>query len=96
MTKDMLLDFMTRFRLECHYRLDMVPGDIRELPIFMYKAAQESVIEDMTKEFNLNEEDVNTLKELANTFNKNLEETDHFTNTDDIITEQIKSGEFSK
>lgn len=95
MTKNMLLDFMTRFRLECHYRLDMVPGDIRELPIFMYKAAQESVIEDMTKEFDLNEEDVNILKGLTNAFNESLDETDHFTNTDDIITEKIKAGEFN-
>lgn len=92
--KELLTEYMTTFRLECHYRLDMVPGDIKELPIFMYKAAQQTVREQMIKEYNLNEEDIKSIDEVSEFFLNKLEETDHFTKTDDMTMKLIESGKF--
>lgn len=93
--QELLTEYMTNFRLECHYRLDMVPGDIEELPIFMYKAAQKAVRENMIRDYKLNEEDITSIDKLSEFFLNKLEETDHFTETDDMTMEAIKSGKFS-
>lgn len=94
--KELLTDYMTRFRLECHYRLDMVPGNIAELPIFMYTAAQEATRGAMKNELDLSKEDLEKIYKLEEFFLKTLEETDHYTQTDDIIVEAIEEGKFSK
>lgn len=94
--KKTLLDYMTNFRLECHYRLDMVPGDIKELPIFMYKAAHDSVREDMAKELNLTKEDAAVIDEVGAFFLETLQELDHYTKADDLIMDEINNGKFIK
>lgn len=93
--KDLLLDYMNRFRLECHYRLDMVPGNIKELPIFMYKAAHESARDDMGKELSLEQESLESIDRVGELFLEKLVELDHYGKADDMIVEAIKSGEFS-
>lgn len=94
--QDMLTEYMTNFRLECHYRLDMVPGDIKELPIFMYKAAQQTVRENMIKQYDLKESDIESIDKLSEFFLNKLEETDHFTETDDLTMKLIKDGKFDQ
>lgn len=94
--QQLLTEYMTNFRLECHYRLDMVPGDIKELPIFMYTAAQKAVRENMIRDYKLSEEDIKSIDELAEFFLNKLEETDHFTKTDDMTMKAIESGKFNK
>lgn len=93
--KDALLDYMARFRLECHYRLDMVPGDIKELPIFMYKGAQASVKESMVAELNLSDEDAAVIGKVGDFFLETLQELDHYTKTDDLIMKKINDGDFT-
>ena len=94
--KNMLIDYMTRFRLECHYRLDMVPGDIKELPIFMYSGAQDSVRENMIKQYNLADEDLSIIDSVANFFLEKLEELDHYGKADDLVMSKIDNDSFIK
>lgn len=94
--RNILLDYMTRFRLECHYRLDMVPGDIKELPIFMYKGAHESVKDSMVKELDLSQEDRESINEVGEFFLNKLQELDHYTKTDDMVMNEIHNGRFTK
>lgn len=94
--KELLIDYMSRFRLECHYRLDMVPGDIKELPMFMYTAAQEATKETMKKDLELDEEQLVLINRAEEFFLKTLQETDHYGETDDKIVEAIEEGQFSK
>lgn len=94
--KELLTDYMTRFRLECHYRLDMVPGNIAELPMFMYTAAQEATRETMKNELDLNKEDLEKIDRLGEFFLKTLQDTDHYAQTDDLTVAAIEEGKFSK
>ncbi len=93
---ELLTDYMKRFRLECHYRLDMVPPNIQELPIFMYTAAQEAAREDMKEQLDLNKEQLVIINRAEEFFLKTLKETDHFSETDDLIVKAIEEGKFSK
>ena len=93
--KQLLMDYMYNFRLECHFRLDMVPGDVSELPIFMYERAQESVVANMTKDLNLNEEQVNSINAVNNFFMGKLKELDHYSKADDLTMDKIEAGDFN-
>ena len=94
--KELLIDYMTRFRLECHYRLDMVPGNIAELPIFMYTAAQEATRETMKEELELNDDQLAVIDRAGEFFLKTLQERDHFGEADDLTIKGIEEGQFSK
>lgn len=92
--RQLLLDYMYNFRLECHFRLDMVPGDVSELPIFMYERASESVIDDMKETLNLNEEELEAIDKVKNFFINKLQELDHYTKADDLTVKKIEAGDF--
>ena len=94
--KQILQLYLDRFRLECHFRMDMVPGDIAELPIFMYKAAQESVIGDMKKELDLDEEKLSLLNRATEFFIEKLIEKDHYGKAEDMLVRGIETDQFSK
>ncbi len=94
--KQLLRDYMYNFRLECHFRLDMVPGDVSELPIFMYERAHDSVIENMKNTLNLNEEDIEAIEKLNKFFVDKLKEFDHYSKADDLTIKKIEAGDFDK
>lgn len=94
--KELLMDYISRFRLECHYRLDMVPGDIQELPIFMYTAAQEATRSTMKEQLELDNKQLGLIDTAAKFFIDTLQQTDHFGETDDLMVEAIEEGKFGK
>lgn len=93
--KQLLLDYMYHFRLECHFRLDMVPGDVSELPIFMYERAQASVVENMKNNLKLNEEQLQAIDNVNNFFMGKLKELDHYSKADDLTIAKIEAGDFN-
>lgn len=93
---DILLEYMINFRVECHFRLDMVPGSVADLPMFIYEAAHEVARERTLKEFNLSEEDREVMDKVNNFFITKLKEKDHYGEADEFTVEAIKAEEFSK
>ena len=94
--KDILIEYMRMFRLECHIRLDMVPGDIPEIPVFMYEGAHKVAKEMALKELNLSEEDGEVLDKVIDFFIEKVKELDHYGKADDLTIKTIESGAFSK
>ena len=93
--KEALLEYMTNFRVECHVRLDMVPSDIAEFPIFMYKAAHEVAKEKTLQDLNITTKEISEAMDSVNElFVTKLEELDHYGKADDFITKMIESNNF--
>lgn len=93
--KEILLEYMTNFRVECHVRLDMVPSDIAEFPIFMYKAAHEVAKEKTLQELNITAKEIGTaMDNIIDLFVTKLQELDHYGKADDLITRMIESDKF--
>ncbi|AFS78536.1 hypothetical protein Curi_c15270 [Gottschalkia acidurici 9a] len=91
---DILLEYMLNFRVECHHRLDMMPGDVTDLPIFIYEGAQKASREQTIAEFNLSEEEGKILDKVGEFFLTTIKERDHYGEADDLTVEAIKSGTF--
>lgn len=93
--KEILLAYMTNFRVECHVRLDMVPSDIAEFPIFMYKAAHDVAKEKTLDELNISDGEVaKSMDKVSELFISKLQELDHYGKADDFITKSIEADEF--
>ena len=94
--RQLLKDYMYNFRLECHFRLDMVPPDVAELPIFMYEGSHEHVLEDMKKNMDLSEEEVEAIETVHKFFIDKLIALDHYSKADDLTMSRIEAGDFDK
>ncbi|KNF08909.1 hypothetical protein CLPU_5c02160 [Gottschalkia purinilytica] len=90
---EILLNYFKKFRVECHFRLDMVGGPMKDFPMHIYEAAYKQAKEDIIKEYNLSNEMSDNIDKVNNYFIKTLKETDHYGKADDLTVKLIESKE---
>lgn len=93
--KDIMLQYIQKFRLECHYRLDMTAADFEELPIHIYRGAHRGACEELVNELSLSKDFQSKLDSIYNYFEKAVVKEDNYNTADELTVKAIEDGQFS-
>ncbi|OHW62850.1 hypothetical protein EUAN_06340 [Andreesenia angusta] len=92
--KDLMLKYIQKFRLECHYRLDMTASEYDQMPIHIYKGAHKGAFDEMMSEFELDSELQEKLNSIYDFFERIVVEKDNYNIADRLTVKAIEGGEF--
>lgn len=92
--KDLMLKYFQKFRLECHYRLDMTASAYDDMPVYIYRGAHKGAFNEMMAEFDMNSELQEKLQSIYDFFEKTVVEKDNYNIADHLTVKAIENNEF--
>lgn len=89
--KEIKGEYFKKFRLECHFRLDMIAADFEDFPFYIYDGAHKQAVKDTVEEFsNVKEEELDAIYEL---FKEKIVEYNSYGKADIAVCEMIENSE---
>lgn len=92
--RELMLKYIQKFRLECHYRLDMTASAYDEMPTYIYRGAHKAALAEMTAEYSLDSEFQSKLDSIYDFFEKTVVEKDNYNLADNFTVKAIQNGNF--
>lgn len=89
--KEAKIEYFKKFRLECHFRLDMISADFEEFPFYIYDGAHKQASSDTIKEFS--EIEIEELDGIYSLFKEKIVEYDNYGKADIAVCEMIENSE---
>jgi hypothetical protein len=91
-TKDMLINYLTKFRLECHFRLSFYPEEMNHMPIDVYNSASNEAKNEIIKELNLNDKQAKLIDKVHKYFIDRVVEIQDYNEAEKKTKEAIEEG----
>jgi len=89
--KNLLSEFMKKFRLNCHYRFMFMPPEVEEIPYHIYKAAYEEAKEEVREKL-VSDREENMIDNIYQSFINKLKDTEDYNIADEMMMKEIDSG----
>ncbi|WP_425446865.1 hypothetical protein [Dethiothermospora halolimnae] len=88
--KEMLIEYINKFRLNCHYRFNFMPPEIDGIPFYLYEKAHKEAKEEMIKE-GIAEDKINIIEDTYNLFIDTMKEKQDYSLAEKTVLNSINS-----
>ncbi|MTI48782.1 hypothetical protein [Sporosalibacterium faouarense] len=90
--REILFNFMKKFRLNCNYRFMFMPIEIGTIPFHIYNEAYKEAKSEIKEQDNLSEEELKLIDNLYDFFMRTFKETENYNTADEIVVKEIQKG----